>query len=239
MFENMKFDRSTVSTKIVEEIKSLILGGELIPGEKLPSERDLSQQFNVSRNTIRESYKILTTLGFIEIKHGQGAFVADGANNLSQLTDQYFIRSDQFTDLFEMRRLIETHAVVWSIERASDEQVDELYQFVKETVMLVNQNKLTESMLSNRDHRFHIKIAELSNNAIVFRIMNSLTGLFNNVRYEASKIPDRINHSWIEHLEIVEMMLQRNSDKAKEYMEKHLQSVEQTLKEELKGGGSI
>ncbi|WP_141434215.1 FadR/GntR family transcriptional regulator [Bacillus sp. 03113] len=233
MFENLKFDRSTVPTKIVEEIKTLIQEEKLQPGEKLPPERELSLQLNVSRNTIRESYKILSTLGFIEIKHGQGAFVAEGTTNLAKLADQYFIRSDQFTDLFEMRRLIETQSVVWAVERASDSDVEELYQFVKETVLLVSQSKIEANLLSERDHRFHIKIAELSNNAIAFRIMNSLTSLFNNVREETSKIPDRLNHSWREHLQIVEMLKKRNSLKAKEYMDHHLQSVERALKGEV------
>ncbi|KKI90481.1 hypothetical protein WQ54_21265 [Bacillus sp. SA1-12] len=236
MFEHLKFDRSTVPNRIVEEIKALIQEQKLVPGEKLPSERDLSLTFNVSRNTIRESYKILSTLGFIEIKQGHGAFVADGVNNLANLTDQYFIRSDQLADLFEIRRLIETSAVIWSVERASDNQIDELYQFVKETVLLLNENKVNDRILSERDHTFHTKIAELSDNAIAFRIMNSLTGLFNKVRQETSKIPDRIHDSWQEHTQIVEMMKKRDSVKAKEYMEKHLQSVEQTLKEELEGG---
>ncbi|WP_299094294.1 FadR/GntR family transcriptional regulator [uncultured Metabacillus sp.] len=236
MFEHLKFDRSTVPNRIVEEIKALIQEQKLRPGEKLPSERDLSLTFNVSRNTIRESYKILSTLGFIEIKHGHGAFVADEGKNLANLTDQYFIRSDQLADLFEIRRLIETSAVIWSVERASDNQMDELYQFVKETVLLLNEKKVNDRILSERDHTFHTKIAELSHNAIAFRIMNSLTGLFNKVRQETSKIPDRIHDSWQEHIQIVEMMKKRDSVKAKEYMEKHLQSVEQTLKEELKGG---
>lgn len=236
MFENLRFDRSTVPNRIVDEIKSLIEDQKLMPGEKLPSERDLSLTFNVSRNTIRESYKILSTLGFIEIKHGHGAFVADGVSNLAKLTDQYFIKSDQFADLFEIRKLIETSAVIWAVERASDVQIEELYQFVKETVLLINQNKLNDRILSQRDHTFHTTIAEISHNAIAFRIMNSLTGLFNKVRLETTKIPERLHDSWKEHLQIAEMMKQRDAVKAKEYMEKHLQSVEQTLKEEFEGG---
>ena len=123
MFEQLKFDRSTVPSKIVEEFKRLIKSGELKLGEKLPAERELSQQLNVSRNTIRESYKILSTLGLIEIKHGHGAFVMNDNTNLHSLTDHFFVRNDQFADLFEIRKLIETQAVVWAVERATDKQV--------------------------------------------------------------------------------------------------------------------
>lgn len=116
----------------------------------------------MSRNTIREAYKVLSTLGFIEIKQGNGVFVADGTNNLAQLANHYFVKSDQFADLFEIRMLIETQAVVWTVERASDSEIDVLYQFVKETVQLISENKVNEKILSERDHKFHIRIAELS-----------------------------------------------------------------------------
>lgn len=239
MFENMNFERSTVPNKIVDELKLLIQENKLKPGEKLPSERDLSLKLNVSRNTIRESFKILSTLGFIEIKQGHGVFVVEGTNNLSQLTNQFFIKSDQFTDLFEIRMLIETQVVVWAIERASDSQIDEFYQFVIETVQLINQNNIDKEMLSERDHKFHIKIAELSNNALAYRIMISLTSLFSNVRKETSKIPDRLQNSWMEHLKIAEMCKNRNAPKAREYMENHLQSVKQTLKYETSQRGGL
>ncbi|WP_339210346.1 FadR/GntR family transcriptional regulator [Aeribacillus sp. FSL K6-8210] len=237
MFENIRFDRSTVPNKIVEELKSLIQENKLKPGEKLPSERELSLKLNVSRNTIREAYKVLSTLGFIEIKQGNGVFVADGTNNLAQLANHYFVKSDQFADLFEIRMLIETQAVVWTVERASDSEIDVLYQFVRETVQLISENKVNEKILSERDHKFHIRIAELSKNAIAYRIMNSLTSLFNNIRVETSKIPDRMHHSWLEHLEIVEMIKKRDIIRSRKSMEKHLQSVEQTLENAKRDNG--
>lgn len=235
-FDDVKFDRSTVPAKIVDEIKVLIETKKLKLGEKLPSERELSQRFNVSRNTIRESYKILSTLGYIEIKHGHGVFVATGSNNLAQLANQYFIRADQFRDLFEIRGLIETQVVVWTVERAADAKVDELYQFVTETIELIKAKAIDVRILSQRDHRFHMEIAALSNNALAYRMMDSLTSLFADVRKEASKIPNRVSDSWVEHLQIAEMIKKRNALEAKKCMEEHLKSVEKTLSEEWRSG---
>jgi len=230
MFKQLKFDRSTVPSKIVEEFKRLIKSGELKLGEKLPAERELSQQLNVSRNTIRESYKILSTLGLIEIKHGQGAFVMNENSNLHSLTDHLFVRTDQFADLFEIRKLIETQAVVWAVERASDKQVNELYQYVVDTIQLIKADKVERSSLSKRDQEFHLIILKLSHNALALRMMINLTGQLRSMRKETAKIPERIQYSWNEHVKIAEMIKARNAEKAREYMEKHLESVEQTLK---------
>ncbi|MEH7481147.1 FadR/GntR family transcriptional regulator [Neobacillus drentensis] len=236
MFEQLKFDRSTVPSKIVHEIKGLIQRGDLKPGEKLPPERDLSQQLNVSRNTIRESYKVLSTLGFIEIKHGQGAFVANENTNLHSFADHFFIRNDQYDDLFEIRKLIESQAVIWAVQRASDKQIEDLYQYVKETIQLIKAEKVDKQSLSTRDQNFHLTISRLSHNALAYRIMNNLTRQLRNVRKETAKIPERIPHSWDEHLKITEMLQARNAVKASEYMERHLNSVEQTLKTGTKEG---
>jgi GntR family transcriptional repressor for pyruvate dehydrogenase complex len=230
MFEQLKFDRSTVPSKIVDEIKGLIQSGELKPGEKLPPERELSQQLNVSRNTVRESYKVLSTLGFIEIKHGHGAFVSNENTNFQSFAEQFFSRNDQFADLFEIRKLIETQAVVWAVERASDKQIEELYQYVKGTIQLIKAGNLEMLGLSNRDQEFHLTISRLSHNALAHRIMNNLTGHLRNIRKETAKIPERIQDSWEEHLKITEMIKARETEKAREFMEIHLNSVEQALK---------
>ncbi|WP_338452955.1 FadR/GntR family transcriptional regulator [Niallia oryzisoli] len=236
MFDNLQFDRSTVPSKIVETLKTLIQEDQLKSGEKLPSERTLAHQLNVSRNTIREAYKILSTLGFIDIKQGNGVFVSDGNDNLGQLTNQYFIKSDQFDDLFEIRMIMETQTAAWTAERADDSKILELYDFVKETLDLIEKSSIDERELSSRDHTFHIKIAELSKNTVAFRIMHSLTTLFQPIREETAKIPDRLYRSWVEHLEIAEMLNRRDASKARTAMENHLNSVERTLK--TRKGGS-
>lgn len=229
MFDHMKFDRTTVTNKIVAEIKKMIYENKLNPGAKLPSERELAQQLNVSRNTVRESFKILATLGFIEIRQGHGVFVTDGSDNLAQFTSRYFLKSDQFTDLFEIRRLIETQSVVWTVERASDTEIEHFHQFVTETVHLIQEDKLDKVAMAEKDKHFHEKLAELSTNAVAYRIMRSLTGLYDKVHKETSRIPDRMSHSWKEHMKIADMIKKRDAVKARTYMEKHLDSVERAL----------
>ncbi|MCI1859547.1 MAG: FadR family transcriptional regulator [Sporolactobacillus sp.] len=231
IFNKIRFEKTTVPKKIVEEIKTLILEKKLKPGDKLPPERELSRQFNVSRNTVRESYKVLSTLGYIEIKQGHGVFVSKGDDNLIQFTNQYFFTHDQFTDLFEIRKLIETQSAVWAVERGSDAQIAEFYRFVKSTVEDLRHHRLDKVQLAERDQKFHTKISELSGNAVAYRIMNSLSGLFDNIREVTAQIPNRMSDSWLEHLQIADMIRKRDQKMAGEYMKKHLQSVEKTLRQ--------
>lgn len=69
--------------KIVEQIEDLILRGELITGDKLPSERDLAEKLSVSRTAVRKAMKTLTYKGLIEVFPGRGTFITDGTSQVA------------------------------------------------------------------------------------------------------------------------------------------------------------
>ena len=71
----------------VEQIKKLIMTGHFRPGDKLPSENELSQLLNVSRSSVREALRALESNGLIQVKSGAGAFVSDDALVISTLND--------------------------------------------------------------------------------------------------------------------------------------------------------
>ena len=67
--------RNNISSEIAEIITNLILTGELNPGDKLPTELEFTQQLGVGRNSLREAIKMLTFIGILEIRRGEGTFV--------------------------------------------------------------------------------------------------------------------------------------------------------------------
>jgi DNA-binding FadR family transcriptional regulator len=96
--------------QIMEQIASQITGGRLRPGERLPSERDLAQRFQVTRNCIREALRALSLLGLVTIKPGGGNFVALQDQQLPRDTIIWMYRQDvhNFDEIYDARRLIET-----------------------------------------------------------------------------------------------------------------------------------
>ncbi|AJY74204.1 FadR/GntR family transcriptional regulator [Paenibacillus beijingensis] len=236
MHDFFTLDRSSVSNQVVDHFKRLIQGNKLKAGEKLPAERELARQLNVSRNSIRESYKILATLGFIEIKHGLGVFVSEHNENLDSLASNFLVRSHQFADLFEIRKLLETQGVEWVIQRSTDRQIAALDDFVTGTIGAVLNGPVDAQELAYRDQRFHLTLAQLSGNSVTYRIMQHLTDLLSDVRTEAAKLPKRIEQSWEEHACIMAALKQRDSDAAKAAMMRHLSSMEHALGLTASGG---
>jgi GntR family transcriptional repressor for pyruvate dehydrogenase complex len=89
MFETFKLDRKSISDSVNDYLKELIHQGKFKPGDKMPPERELVQLMNVSRNTVREAYKMLAAQGYLIIKHWNGVYVADEEMQIQQLTSAF------------------------------------------------------------------------------------------------------------------------------------------------------
>lgn len=233
MFKPLNENRSTFTTKVVEHIQTLIIEGKLKPGEKLPSERDLSQLMNVSRPTIREAFKILSALGFVHIKHGQGVYVKEHKERLQGLGDIFFSQKQSILDLFEMRFVIETQAAYWAAERASDELREKLLQLTNESYQTVLENEVDIPFLEQADHDFHCLVAEGTNNNVYISMMDNVIYLLKSIREHTLQIPGRPLRSLKEHQYIAQAIHARKPFEAKQFMYEHLMSVKENVTEHL------
>ena len=153
--------------EVAEQIKGVILDRRLIPGDRLPSERSLAQQFQVGRLTIREALRTLETKGLIEIKKGSsgGAFVA--SHNLGVVTaiikDNLLLEgltSDQITDA---RIALECAAAEAAVTHATDEDLERIALCIEESEeIMADPERGGEIVL--KMIQFHTLIAEASHN---------------------------------------------------------------------------
>lgn len=134
------------------------------PGDKLPNENDLAGELGVSRSTLREAIKILTTNGMLEIKRGKGTFVT--SNIVINSEDLNDIASG-LDDLFEMRLMFEPDCAYLAAKRATDDEI--------ETICFYG-NEVEKKILSGEDRtfeeqKFHESIANATHNAFVKQFM--------------------------------------------------------------------
>lgn len=118
--------RTPVTQQTVERIKTMISDGEVGPGERLPTERELSSRLGVSRGSVREAIRSLTTLGVLEVRHGAGAYVtalrpADLLEAFSVLAE--VSRDQTLLEILQVRRMIEPAASAIAAARASTEDL--------------------------------------------------------------------------------------------------------------------
>jgi GntR family transcriptional repressor for pyruvate dehydrogenase complex len=221
--------------EIVEQIKKLITGGKLKPGDKLLAERELADQFQVSRASVREAIRTLEMLGMIDIRPGEGTFVRGGAGDdiIRPLAMFLAVERSSLLDMFEMRRIFETATAGLAAERASLEELDNIGSAVenmKERLNVQDPEKGEEF-----DAAFHYAIAEATHNSLLTKLFKTVSGEFHKANSAARRqlYQDKPQNAQIlidQHTQIFEAIRARQPQEASRAMLAHLMFAEGELR---------
>jgi len=159
---------------IAEQIGAMIADGQLKPGDRLPTEPELMEQFGVGRSTLREALKSLAMAGLIETRRSTGTFVSETytgflSNNLKWTT---IFGDRELQDIIEVRYALETQTAYLAAERATTAQKEKLDQLFVKMVNAQDPDRSTEY-----DTAFHITIAEASRNPLLASLVLSIRNL--------------------------------------------------------------
>lgn len=228
MFENIK-TYGNLSEGVVNQIIQKINEGALKPGDKLPAERELCALLGVSRTVIRDALKTLAGLGIVSVRHGMGAYVNMIAQeeDVSRLASLLQITRGTVEELFQVRKILESQAVVWCTERARKGDVEQLQHIVEQ-----GKRGGDESRLALLDAEFHLKICSTTGNRVLMRLMLNLLDLLGENRARVLMVPGRQRQSVDDHAAIVEAIVAIKPDLARATMVRHLESVERAISNE-------
>ncbi|MER3438009.1 MAG: FadR family transcriptional regulator [Chloroflexota bacterium] len=176
----MRFQSVTVVRsyeQVVRQICDRIRAGELLPGQKLPTEQALSESFGVSRAVIREAIKVLVSLGMVESRQGSGTYVA--ANPIPSISRALTLSAtpdeDSVLRLFEVREPLETTAARLAALRRADSQIGLLRQHAAATASAAAADDVVA--FGAADHAFHRAVAEAAGNAYLAVIISAVREL--------------------------------------------------------------
>ncbi len=221
-----------VSDQVAQQIRALIAENVLHPGDKLPSEMELSEAFEISRASVREALRMLESEGLVEVRSGAGAFVASPQFLFStrhEAVEWLLKRQDSTIQLLQVRRAIEGLAASLAAEGISDETIDQL----RDT--LSQQRELAES-LSNLDRlveldvRFHEIIARASGNAIAQDIICSIIPSFFNSNRAVLYVTGNMSKTLEEHQRIVDALASHDPRMAEGAVRAHIIRVSDEVK---------
>ena len=140
---------------VIDNIRQMIADGELQAGQKLPSERELAEKFNVSRVPIREALKILEYMGVLDSSPGDGTYVKNtSAQSLvSKMDFSFDATADTIRDLLELRIVLETFAAYHAAQRRTDEAahnavLSSVYEYLYELLDISRQFTINNSGIS-------------------------------------------------------------------------------------------
>ncbi|PHQ69388.1 MAG: GntR family transcriptional regulator [Sneathiella sp.] len=181
MIEERTLDFGPIQPKrifeeICDRVRGQIANGKLCPGDKLPSERDLAEQFKVSRTAVREALRSLENSGLIQLRKGAkgGAFIIEGNQTLTRsLEDMISIGRITLADLTEARVLIQEVIVRLVCERATEEDFLALERDLDTVEQLTREGRLHEKV--SYSINFYKVLAEITKNQVIIILIDSLT----------------------------------------------------------------
>ena len=189
VFGKVTTDRA--AQQVVHRIEVLVLEGVLRNGDKLPGERDLALEMNVSRPILRDALKILETKGILETRHGQGTVVADVIGSLFSPPIENLMRDYPRTrvDYVEFRRELEAWAASLAAVRASEDDILILKDVFSRMEEAHGQKDVEAE--ARLDLEFHITIADCAHNIILIHSLRSCYQLLSdNVLLNRERIYD-------------------------------------------------
>ena len=213
--------------QVAESIATAIAKGRYAPGSRLPAERDLAEEFKVSRPTIREAMIALEIRGLVGAKKGSGIYVTATLPDLTSTTPELDVGA---FELIEARTLFEGEAAALAATAIDAQQLDELRKLLVE----MEQAGETSAAL-DADKQFHLAIAKATGNSVVVSVVEMLwtireqsplcVHMFAKARREG--VTPRVN----EHQLIVDALAARDPQLARETMRSHLRRVTDDLLE--------
>ncbi|MCK4536830.1 MAG: FadR family transcriptional regulator [Desulfuromonadales bacterium] len=225
-----------ISEEIVEQIKGLISSGDLKPGDRVPSERELASMLGVSRPSVREAIMVLDAMGFLVARQGGGTFVrtltetsiADPLAKLMEKKDPAMLRS-----LVEVRMGLESWSAYLAAQRADEAEIAEM----RRLYAVMEKQAARGGWDSEIDAEFHYVITAASHNSLQMHILDSIHSLFHTTiqvaLMEFYRQEGHIQRLLTHHREIMEAIAAREPELARQKMMEHLAMVEEKMSQLL------
>lgn len=219
----------------IAKIKTMIVDGELRPGDRLPPEKELAERLGLSRNSMREAVKALEVMHVLDVRRGDGTYVTSLSPSL--LLDAFAFVIDMQGDeglreVLAVRRVLEAHAARLAAQRATSVDVDALRA---ELERVDTHTEIAE--LIDHDSRFHGRISAIAGNAYLAGLIENLSGRTVRARvWRGLTQSDAVGRTIDEHRGIVTAIADGDADLAHARASAHVAGVESWLRDTTRSG---
>jgi GntR family transcriptional repressor for pyruvate dehydrogenase complex len=190
-------ERRRLSDDVVEQVTQLIRSGAYTTGMRLPSERELAKGMGVSRTLVRESFRILESIGFVDVRPGVGAIVARQNSTNADVANYLFAHAAEVLEVVEVRESLAIRAAELAAKRMTDDELRRLaaiYDAQRHALASVNVEHLIQL-----DDEFHDLIYRGARNNVLIAMEEYARGVLDNVRWNALTLTARRAKSLDEH----------------------------------------
>lgn len=232
-FELETISRSRVYEAVAQQLQERILK-DLLPGDTLPSERELVRMLGVSRSSVREAVHSLQIIGLLEVRHGVGTVVRDPSADsfANPVADVLLEKKRHIAELLDVRAMIEPSLARRAARHISRAQISEM-----EAILRRQEDKLYRGELAiEEDSSFHYAIAAAADNDVVLKLVDVLMDLLRETRERSLQVDGRQEKSLAGHRRILAALKQGDAAAAEAAMRRHLSEIEDMVLTKVQKG---
>jgi GntR family transcriptional repressor for pyruvate dehydrogenase complex len=204
----------------------MIRDGELTAGDRLPPERDLANNFGVSRTTLRDAIRELALLGYLDVRQGDGTVVRNPGGEALATPFRRLLRGQPqlAEDLLQFRRILEPEVAALAAARCTEADATELRASLERQARLVNAGR----RLLGEDPGFHRLIARVAGNTTVLHVLNVLQSMLHDLRSHMLT-GDQPVLGLEQHTAIADAIIAGDAAAARAAVHDHLEAVERSI----------
>ncbi|OZG60663.1 Transcriptional regulator, GntR family [Bifidobacterium lemurum] len=211
----------SISAQFASHLEQAIMNGVVKPGSRLPSERQLAADFNISRTSVREALSELESKHLIERVQGRGSTVLDPMSNTRRLASMLESVDTELNNAFELRESVEPQIAALAAKRARPTHLAALREIIQQE----ENERLSQKESMRLDIRFHLLLAHATGNPLLLTVLQFTFKCTEHVRERSHHTPTGRRISHMGHQLIFEAITLHDSDNAEHTMKRHLADV--------------
>lgn len=218
--------KKSVSDEVYQQLKNNLIKGTWKPGDKMPSENELSKLFGVSRVTVRQAMSKLLTLGLIETRLGEGTYVCkiETGEFMSEMIPYVYLNKESTKEVLHFRLLTEPSYAADATEKITKEEIEQLEEIYAN--MLAVKDNMEEYVRNDVD--FHTIIANATRNSLVSHLNSIIQEIIKkNVREASEKLGKENGLKY--HGLLIDALKKKDAKAARDIMAQHLLDIKSKI----------
>ena len=220
--------KDSVVNQVVKQITDSIIAGDLKPGDKLPTEPELCENFGIGRNSVREAIKILEAYGVVYIKRAEGTFVNDSYNHkmLDPMLYGILLDKNLRINIIQVRKVLDTGMLYQIISMITDEKMDKIQQEFESLKTVVLGEGVAAKQVLQADVDFHRALVESTGNPILCNMHEYVDRITTPSREKTVELVLEKNQAEkfiLLHQKIINLLLEKNYQNIESVLAEHYQ----------------
>lgn len=228
LYQPIRSNREALGKQIAQQIEQLIFNERLLPGDKLPPERDLSEQFGVSRTAVRDAIQALVSRGLLASIHGRGTFVAEADPSMISEAFRLALRHDvvSIRNLHQFREVFEPEIAALAALAATDKDI----KLLTEAFRAMQNNLDSPEVYAQADLHFHQTLAAATQNDLFYALVLLVVDLLQKTRHLILQTEGAAIRAQKHHADILQAISRQDPVAARRAMNEHLAQIHGELK---------